>query len=152
MEIKWSDQLSIDGGLLDEEHKAMIQKTNMFLKMGKTFDSADQARQFLIGLKEHLAIHTAHEEEYLQQIDFPDLQQHSKSHEKLNVEMDALLQVLDRVKFYDLTEINRRTAHFFSHFLVGHFLNEDMKMKAYSAAHRKAQDAEQDPEHDITYI
>ncbi len=131
MELQWKESLSIGDDVLDGEHQVVIDKANIFLDQGKKFDDTDQAQTYLTELRDHLVTHMRHEEAFQKSIKFKGRKRHRKLHRNLIAELDGIISLFDKVRFYDLTEINRKTAHFLIHFLVNHLLHEDMKIRAH---------------------
>ncbi len=129
MGIKWKEELCIDNGIIDNEHKVIIDKANLFLDQDKQFTDINQAKQYLGVLRDHMAIHLVHEEDYQKSIGFSGLNEHKMLHKTLISQLDRILLHVSGLKTADLSEINRLTAYFLLEFLVNHLLNEDMKMK-----------------------
>ncbi len=68
MGINWNEGLCIDNGIIDDEHKVVIAKANVFLDQDKQFTDIKQAKQYLGELRDHVAIHLMHEEDYQKSI------------------------------------------------------------------------------------
>lgn len=142
MGLKWSNELSFDHGQLDEEHKIFIDLANLFIDQGKKFIDIPQAETYLDKLRAHLVTHMQHEEDYQESIRYEDREAHAKLHRKLIAQLDDIRTDLTALKGYDLTEINRGTAHFLMNFLVKHLLYEDMKIKQVAQKHAPAADGD----------
>ena len=142
MGLKWSSELSFDHGRLDEEHKAFIDLANLFINQGKKFIDVSQAETYLDNLRTHLITHMKHEEDYQKAIGYADRKAHKKLHRALIVHLDEIRTRLAGLKGYDLTEINKGTAHFLMEFLVKHLLYEDMKIKRAIDSSAPAPDGE----------
>ena len=83
----WSEKLSVDIDLIDDQHKKLIFMINdiarMILKQNET-----EVKEILKGLQDYTVTHFTEEEELFRDSDYPDVEKHIKEHkyfiEKLN--------------------------------------------------------------------
>ena len=76
----WTENLSVDISLIDDQHKKLIIMINdiaqMILKKKET-----EVKRILIGLKEYTVTHFTEEEELFCNSDYPDVEKHIKEHQ-----------------------------------------------------------------------
>jgi hemerythrin len=129
--ITWSDDLVIDNGLIDDQHKMAIYIINRFIEMRRHFRSPAQAIEILDTLKTLTKYHFAYEEEVQRKINYPLCDQHSKMHVKLDNQLDRIIVNLKKTNGENLTEISMETGKYLKRWLVSHILVHDMDMKPY---------------------
>lgn len=131
MDIKWNDKISIDHGVLDEEHKIFIDIANKFIHQDKKFSDLNQARKFLVDLKEHLLLHFKNEEDYQREIGYSNMVAHHEQHQSMLFFLDEIINKIDNGKNDQLHVIDKLTTKLLTDFLVKHMLEEDMKMRDF---------------------
>jgi len=74
---------------LDEQHKKLFILVNRFYKLKKTQNIKEEMREILYGFREYILVHFKEEEEYMQLINYPQLQEHKKLHNEIS---DSIIQ------------------------------------------------------------
>ncbi len=127
----WRDTMNLNYQPLDEEHKAFLNVVNQaymaaqvddFLMIDKVFEKCyDYARN-----------HFSHEEDIMERVQFPDIDNHMKSHQVFihNVsEMRQQFEVAPSVE--DKRKISLKLANFLNVWLLGHIMSRDKILKPY---------------------
>jgi hemerythrin len=151
MDIKWNDKISIDHGVLDEEHKVFIDLANKFIHQDKRFSDLKQARKFLADLKGHLLLHFKNEEDYQREIDYSNMVAHHEQHQSMLFFLDDIINKVDNYKNDQLHVIDKLTTKLLTDFLVKHMLEEDMKMRDF-AKKLEQQPREQQEVAEVIYV
>ena len=131
MDIKWNEQISIDNGVLDEEHKIFIDIANKFIHQDKQFSDLNQAREFLVNLKDHLLAHFKNEEDYQREVGYSNIVDHHEQHQTMVSFLNEIIIKIDTGKNNQLLLIDKLTTKLLTDFLVKHMLEEDIKMRDF---------------------
>lgn len=88
--FEWADDLVIDGGAIDEDHKKLVALVNRLhdaTSEGRGMEVVDQLLQELI---EDTTEHLRREEAQMVAVGFPDLERHKLGHQRFMTELHAL--------------------------------------------------------------
>jgi hemerythrin-like metal-binding protein len=75
---QWTENLSVDIEIIDEQHKKLIAMLNE-VAMG-IYNNTSDLKEILKGLKEYTEVHFGEEEELFRKSEYPDIQKHLKEH------------------------------------------------------------------------
>jgi len=137
MTINWRDKMSVDDGVIDQDHKHLIDIINRFENTAKDGLSLDEALEILYALKFYASTHFHREERLQVLIEFPFCDAHKKEHQEL---LEALDDIITDVKFSNddsHTKIARDTAVLLRDWLVDHILQSDLRMRPFVDALRR---------------
>lgn len=128
MPIEWRQAMSVDGGVIDDDHRRLIAIIN-------SFERAHSTKWDLTTVLEDLTAysikHFRREQDLQQQMGFPEAAAHLLEHGRL---LDRLAQIADefaKVTGDDLQTHIERTSHLLNDWLVAHIISCDLKMKPY---------------------
>ncbi|HYH17689.1 MAG TPA: bacteriohemerythrin [Azospirillum sp.] len=132
MTIHWRDELSIDRGFIDRDHKHLIDVVNRF---EAEIDSAD-ARTTLVhtlgDLKHYVREHFRREEAYQQDVEYPHRMKHAAEHRELECRLDTVIQhFMAAVERGDYKPIAQEAAGLLRHWLIDHIIKSDLKLKEH---------------------
>jgi hemerythrin len=129
MTLQWSDELSINIGQIDEQHKEIFKRYNLFLSACKSGAGRGALLELISFLSGYVADHFDHEEKLMNEYNYPDRSTHKKEHSELaglvhtfKVKLETEGPTLSLV-----AEINR----FLLDWLVDHIRKRDMELGAY---------------------
>lgn len=91
---EWDKKFEIGHELIDQEHQLflrLIKKASQTADMGET----SKARNLLIEIKKYAAFHFFSEENLMQEIDYPDYQNHRAMHNMVLSNIDDMIVRLD---------------------------------------------------------
>ena len=143
--IKWNDSLRIDNGVIDEDHKYLIELCNEFIRMGKEFESPGQAHDLLDKLHEYTSTHFRREEHLQAKVNFPEADTHKIEHRDIERHLSNVKALLRNADPDTLHEISNKTAALLRAWLTSHILKHDTRMRYYI-------DEIQDASHDIASL
>jgi hemerythrin len=129
--IEWRDKLRIDDGVIDEDHKNLIDVVNRFEHARAEYR---ELLPIVQRLKHYARTHFEREEELQRRIGFTETEAHKGLHEELAQHLDLIIQEFVDVESGDYRAIQVELAVILQHWLVDHILGEDMKMKPYLPA------------------
>ncbi|MCP5368475.1 MAG: hemerythrin family protein [Hyphomicrobiales bacterium] len=134
MAIEWREQLSIDNGVIDADHRHLIDIVNRFEALSESFDDVSQALEILMSMRLYTKIHFEREE-HLQRVSgyrFADA--HRREHADLIRQLETVVARAQDCDLRDLPRLSRETALLLRDWLVGHIIKSDLRMKPYVAA------------------
>lgn len=127
--IAWSDEYSVGVQKLDEQHKIIINFINELLKNPGISTSSETLHDIVDEMCKYARAHLDYEESLLNEINYPELDKHRKSHEKF----------IEAIAGYSIDTTLRDSAvpdkllRFLKEWWLNHILEEDMKYKPYFA-------------------
>lgn len=129
MAYVWTPELATGNGIIDSEHKQLIQAINELMEacaQGKGRDTLDKTCKFL---QEYTAKHFSHEEELQQQSHYPDFTNHKRYHEEFKRVVAELSQQLqkDGPTVALVAKVNTSIGVW----LINHIKREDVKVAAH---------------------
>ncbi|OOZ35972.1 hemerythrin domain-containing protein [Solemya elarraichensis gill symbiont] len=77
---EWKDEFSVGVGELDEQHKKIISMINLLNESQSETSQVEVVRNVLIEMMKYSKFHLDYEENLLEQNDYPDFENHKKSH------------------------------------------------------------------------
>jgi len=122
--IKWIDEYSVGNKDMDEQHKVLFIMINDFFNQ----DNKHGAISLFKSLSSYIDLHFEAEENLLKQINYPDTEEHIKTHEELREKFIMLQGKLDN---YNI-EVHHKIAIFLYNWLAQHILKSDMEYKSYA--------------------
>ena len=146
MLILWKDSFSVDGGVIDADHKFLISIANQILELILHDAPSVSIVQKLASLKMFAEKHFDREKELQQLVCFPEHASHMELHKKL---MDDLAVAIEQISSIaqgqsgeeGAVERFNNTKRFINRWLLAHIITEDKKMKPYVDAMRQRSDS-----------
>lgn len=139
--ITWRDKMSIDdGGVIDQDHKHLIEIINRFEKMAADGLDKDEATEILYALKFYTETHFGREEQLQNLIDFPYATAHHREHEELVKTLEDVIVHLKESDEADIASVHAEISTLLRDWLIGHILNSDLKMRMYVSHMKKHSD------------
>ena len=131
--IEWSETFSVDNEEIDQQHKkwiAIYNGAHERMMSGGRENTASLAEDALQSMQEYADYHFKFEEEYMQQLGYPELVQHRRAHR----DFDNLIYQCNRDLGGESPVLNTQILKMLENWLVGHILGEDKKYCAYAAS------------------
>jgi len=131
MAIHWREQMSVDHGVIDEDHRHLIDIINRFDDVAADGLSTSEALEILYALKFYTTTHFQREE-YLQSlVDYPERDAHKKDHEKL---LHTLVGIIERVQSHAATahdDSKGTLSDLLRDWLTDHIIGADLRLRPY---------------------
>lgn len=125
-EIEWSGLYSVGKDSLDEQHKWILKILNCLINSGKKNDT-----KFIDGLLTNLLSyandHFTVEEKYMDQLAYPDIEQHKKLHKTFIMKIAELTSKATLESY----SVEKEIVQFLREWFECHILMEDMKYKIF---------------------
>ncbi|WNJ99784.1 hemerythrin family protein [Thalassospiraceae bacterium LMO-JJ14] len=130
--IEWREKMSIDdGGVIDQDHRHLIEIINRFEKLASDGLDKDEATEILYALKFYTQTHFGREEQLQNLIDFPYADAHHHEHEELVKTLEDVIEHLKESNEEVLAGLHGEISELLHQWLVGHILHSDLKMRIY---------------------
>ncbi len=127
----WRDTMNLNYPPLDDEHKAFLNVVNQAY-MASQVDDFEMMEKVFEKCYDYARNHFSHEEDIMERIQFPDIENHMKSHQVFihNVsEMRQQFEVAPSME--DKRRISIKLANFLNVWLLGHILSKDKVLKPF---------------------
>jgi len=137
MLIVWRDQMSVDGGLIDQDHRVLIGIINEFATTEPTASAIPALERILAKLDRYTQIHFEREEKLQRAIVYPYHEAHRRSHGDLIRQLSEVREELKAkaaiAKPEDIAATHAKMGEFLHHWLIDHIIEADLRMKPYTA-------------------
>ncbi len=90
--VEWTDSLSIDVGLIDEQHKTLIERLNSVATAVEAHEGEREIGKTLAFLSEYTDYHFTEEEKYMEQTGYPGLDEQKIKHAEFVITLKDLEQ------------------------------------------------------------
>lgn len=122
-QVRWSDDLRIDGGVVDAEHRTLIDLANRVIATEDVRGRLDEFRQLVKSLFRYMENHFDHEEELMRESGYPELERHAARHREIVRDMNELLR-----RQRDINEYAAALQQYMVDWVVTHIMQEDKKL------------------------
>jgi len=127
----WRDTMNLNYPPLDDEHKAFLIVVNQAY-MASQVDDFPMIEKVFEKCYDYARNHFSHEEDIMERVQFPDIENHMRSHQVFihNVsEMRQQFEVCPSLN--DKRQIALKLANFLNVWLLGHILSKDKVLKPF---------------------
>jgi hemerythrin len=125
--------MSIDGGVIDQDHRTLVGIINDFEALPPAAASAEVLQGTLLKLDAFAKGHFAREEALQRAIHYPHRDAHHQEHARLISELGGLSAQLAEVTKGELVAMQGHIAAFLHHWLIDHVVKSDLQMKPFVA-------------------
>lgn len=125
--IPWDDSYIIGIKAIDNQHKKLFDLVNRLYDVEEGENSKEELRTILYEFNDYMKVHFKDEEEYMASIDFPDLKNHRKIHQKL---IENLATIIHTPAKLEIIKTKMRVVA--KRVLIDHIMHEDIKIKLYA--------------------
>ena len=137
MLIFWRDQMSVDGGLIDDDHRALIAIINEFAAAPVTPAGIPVLVRILGKLHRYTKTHFEREETLQKAVNYPFHDAHRHAHKDLIRQLSEVrAELKDKAAAYDIAAMHSRLENFLHHWVIDHIIEADLRMKPYTKAMR----------------
>jgi hemerythrin-like metal-binding protein len=129
MIVKWDESLEIGVEIIDNEHRTIVEEFEQLYEKMRIGKGHDLFSHFIIFLDKYVDGHLTHEEEFQQEIKYPEYEIHKEEHDKFREKVKEIRTEFDgkEVTNADLIKLNL----FVKDWLIHHIMNVDIKIGAY---------------------
>lgn len=125
--LEWSNKLSLGVPHIDKQHQRLVQLSNNLVAAIQTGMAEDILEALFKELREYTMFHFQDEELYMNQVGFPELDAHTKSHESLKQQVKDYQNELLANRDVSPSDVLK----FLKAWLVDHIIYEDLRISRY---------------------
>lgn len=126
--MTWNDKMSVGVGLLDADHKKLVEMVNTLFDGIQAGKGKDAVGTILDNLIKYTVEHFKHEEQYFAQTGYPDSAAHKAQHQDLTKQV---LAVQEKYKSGATATLSLEVMNFLKNWLVNHIQGSDKKYGPY---------------------
>ena len=127
--IEWDDSFSVKHTEIDKQHKEWIDIYNqMHDSMMSRESSIEKTTEILQAMSEYAQNHFSFEEEYMREINFPDIVAHRRTHK----DFESLIYTYNRDIEEGKMVLNTKVIKLIRNWLLEHITIEDKKYAEFS--------------------
>ncbi len=123
----WTDDLSVNSAVIDNEHKRLFELIDNFYKSIKDNSPKERLEELIIGLVNYTKTHFANEEAHMRTMNYPNLAAHKELHVQF---VDKVTSYYDRLKSGKLI-LSIEVTNFLKDWLVNHIKGSDQQYAAF---------------------
>ena len=121
--IVWSDNLVIDSGLIDSQHKKLVQLINDLYSAFLQGKANDISENIIEELVEYTVSHFQTEEKWFEEINYVNTAEHKKQHQDF---VDSIIDFKNKLELKEVS-LSYDIMNFLRKWLQEHILIEDRK-------------------------
>ncbi len=125
--MEWTDELSVGIQEIDEQHQILVNLINMLYEAIIKRTDAKEVETILAELLQYTVIHFSVEESLMRIFDYPNYEDHKKTHQKLT---SQVIELQNKFKNTQVS-ISVEVLHFLRHWLADHIMGDDKKYVPY---------------------
>lgn len=133
-QFHWSDDLSIDGGLVDAEHRSLLDLANRVIEIEDPQQRLDDFRQAVKSLFRYMENHFDHEEELMREASYSELERHAERHRRIIAEMNEMLR-----GHQDMNQYAAALRQYMVDWVLTHIMEEDKKLAGAIRPHHASE-------------
>lgn len=122
-ELVWKREYSIGHYQTDNEHKELISLANKVIRFSDAGEDIEKIRSALKALREYTIIHFHNEENYMEQLGYPAIEQHKVCHAELIARLNDVM-----AKNTNLKDLVHQLKRLMVVWVIEHIIHEDCKI------------------------
>ncbi|MCX2716571.1 hemerythrin family protein [Helicobacter sp. MIT 21-1697] len=124
---EWSDDFSVHHQIIDEQHQKLFTLAHRAYSIANNNkSSANDVKSILLEFFDYMKTHFKDEEQYMQAIGFPQLDEHKKIHRQIVNDMAGMVK-----NVHSVDVLKEMIATIAKDWLLTHILQEDMCYEKY---------------------
>lgn len=124
----WKSIYKLNQNMIDEEHQQLFKIAVEALKYKNNSDIKVHIRQIIIDLNNYMKEHFKHEEDFMESIGYPGLEEHKVIHQNIIGQINELISNIISMR---LVEFEKTLLTYIDIWLVNHIVFEDKKIMCY---------------------
>lgn len=129
--IEWNDSLKVGIGVIDSEHKQLVNLTNDLNDAMKSGKAKAVMQEIIASLAQYTVTHFAEEERYFDKYAYPEKTAHKKQHAEFVAKVSGFQKDLADEK----VALSIDVVHFLADWLKSHICGEDKKYAPFLIGH-----------------
>ncbi|EAL8903129.1 bacteriohemerythrin [Campylobacter upsaliensis] len=121
------ESLTMHNELLDAQHKELYELAKRITHLNSSFVLSKELKPFLRELLSFMNRHFVDEEEFMLQINYPNLSEHKKIHRKIILEIEEIIITEAKI----LNTMSRKIENVVTDLIFKHTVKEDYKIAQF---------------------
>lgn len=129
----WKSEYNINNFKIDREHQKLFTIAREAINISK-FNNSEvkiQLKRIITELFDYVATHFVNEQKYMEEINYPDIEEHIFLHKNMANMLSSLIPELNKL---ELDEIELSLFNFIDEFFVKHIILEDKKIQLWDSS------------------
>ncbi|HEH4420301.1 TPA: hemerythrin family protein, partial [Campylobacter jejuni] len=131
----WNEKYSIHDTMIDIQHQKLFELADKVESAVYKFVKREELKEILTELFNYMKEHFNNEEQYMQEIHYPYLNEHKIMHKNIIRDMSYLIQNIKTTN-----DLKEKLYTIMSEWLLEHILYEDMKVEQYRRSSLASED------------
>lgn len=129
----WKSEYNINNFKIDREHQKLFNIAREAIIISKLNDSEAKIKlkEIITKLFDYVATHFVNEQKYMEEINYPDIEEHIFLHKNMTNMLTSLIPELNKL---ELKEIEKSLFNFIDEFFVKHIILEDKKIELWNSS------------------
>ncbi|HTX92148.1 MAG TPA: bacteriohemerythrin [Anaerolineales bacterium] len=132
--ILWDQSLSVGIEEIDQQHKQLVKMLNQLIELDGVTVASETISDTLTRMTEYADYHFTSEEQYMEQIQYPEFESHKKQH----IEFMRKTAELSMGTMEYKESIPADLLTYLKDWLINHIMESDMKIKSYLQAQERS--------------
>ena len=124
----WKDIYSVNNEIIDKEHKELFNIAQEAFAYVEEKDKTKKIKEIVTDLYDYMKTHFLHEEKFMQEINYPKLEEHKKLHRGIILKINEFVKQLPTM---NISDFEKELAKIIDISLVHHIIQEDRKIIAW---------------------
>ncbi len=124
--VHWDDSYKLGIKRVDDEHKKLFELVNKLYELEDTSGVKEEIRKILYEFSDYTVVHFRDEEEFMESISYPHLQEHKVIHQEIIESLSKIIHTPANLRI-----IKSKMRIVAKRVLIEHIINEDMKISQY---------------------
>lgn len=132
--IIWRSEYNINNFKIDIEHQKLFSIAREAMNVTKLKDDLEinaKLKEIIVKLFDYVAFHFSNEEEYMEELSYPELPSHKILHETM---LDMLKKLISEINTMQIDEIQKTIYNFIETCFVEHIIKEDKKIQLWNTS------------------
>lgn len=130
--------------MVDEEHSQLFDTINQAIILSdEEGNLSSEVKSLLLVLKQYTETHFEHEEEYMKEINDPELDRQKREHQAFKEKLEGF--PLEKLEHSDGKQLLKELLEYLSRWLYHHILGSDIMIGKLGAVHNKAKSQPDNP-------
>jgi len=121
--FKWTADMRIDNGPIDDDHKKLIEIANCVLELTRPNSDSEKLKQAIRELYDYVKYHFSREENLMKKLKYSETEDHQRKHEAIIKEMNHFL-----TSSHHMAEMLSNFRQLVNKWVIQHIMVEDKKL------------------------
>ncbi|TLD81956.1 non-heme iron protein [Helicobacter sp. MIT 05-5293] len=122
----WNDEFSVRHEIIDQQHQRLFELAHKAYKIANSHTTRNEVKGIITEFFDYMKTHFKDEEQYMQAIGYPKLEEHKRIHRALIADMASMVK-----NIHSANELKDKIMILAKDWLLVHILQEDMQIEKY---------------------